>query len=181
VIYGAIVMTTLFESIILSFFTLYLEKNGMALDRANQVLGFSIVACLAFFYPVAQAADRWSRNKTALLCCVLAIGCAFALPLAVNTPAIWIAALLLRVGAFGLYIVALALIGDTYKGNDLVAASALVAICWGAGGMVGPPLVGSLIDGLGMAILPWVMGICYVVALLAMLANGGRITSSKLA
>ena len=174
-IYMAVVMTTLFEATMLSFFTLYLQDHGMPLERANQVLGFSIVACLAFFYPVAQAADRWSRDKTAMLCCATAIACAALIPLAVGSPAIWLVALFLRVGAFGLYIVALALIGDTFKSSELVAASALVAICWGIGGIVGPPLTGSLIDAFGMTILPWSLGICYALALAVMLAMGGRI------
>jgi MFS family permease len=173
-LYICILATTTFEAITLSFFTIYGMRSGLDLATANHVLGVGIIGCVGFFYLIGQLADRWSRNYTAIICCVTAIAFSVLTALTINHPAIWPVTILLRAGAFGVYIVAITSIGDSFTGNELVSASALVAIGWGVGGMAGPPLVGFLIDTLDISILPWCMATCYVVALLALALNGWR-------
>jgi MFS family permease len=173
-IFLCIAMTTLFEAIMLSFFTIYAIRNGMTLSAASQLLGFGIMACILFFYPTGQLADRWSRGGTVLICATLAVAGCLLLPATISTWWIWPVTLLIRVGAFGVYGVGLAAIGDVFKGSELVAASALVAIGWGVGGFVGPPVAGAIIDAFGIATLPAMMALCYILVLVGMLAYRGK-------
>ena len=170
-IYACVLATTTFEAISLSFFTIYGMRNGLDFTTASQILGTGIIGCLALFYPIGQLADRWSRGKTATLCASVAIVFAILTALTITTPTIWPITIILRAGAFGVYIVAITSIGDRFSGTELVSAAALVAVCWGVGGMAGAPLAGALIDAAGINILPWMMAVCYAVALLALGLN----------
>jgi MFS family permease len=170
-IYASIFATTTFEGICLSFFTIYGMRNNLDYATANQILGTGIVGCLLLFYPIGQLADRWSRGGTATLCASIAIAFSILTAFTINHWSIWPVTILLRAGAFGVYIVALTTIGDRFKGTELVSASALVAICWGLGGMLGPPLAGALIDNFGINLLPWMMAGCYAFALAALGLN----------
>jgi MFS family permease len=173
-IFISIAMTTLFESIMLSFFTIYAIRHGMTQSSATQLLGFGIVACILFFYPTGQLADRWSRGGTVILCSALAVAGSLLLPVTISTWMIWPITLLIRAGAFGVYGVGLASIGDVFKGPQLVAASALVAIVWGLGGVFGPPIAGQIIDHFSINTLPYMMALCYVVVLAGVLFTGGK-------
>jgi MFS family permease len=170
-LYVCILVTTTFEAISLTFFTIYGMRNGLSYVTASQVLGVGIVGCLLFFYPIGQLADHWSRGKTAVICATVAIVFAVLTALTITTPAIWPVTILVRAGAFGVYIVAMTAIGDNFKGTELVSASALVAMAWGVGGMIGAPLAGAVIDQVGINALPWMMAACYIVALVALALN----------
>jgi MFS family permease len=174
-LYVCIIATTTFEAISLSFFTIYGVRSGLSFAAASQILGTGIIACVVLYYPIGQLADRWSRSGTAIICAAMSILLCAATAFTINHPAIWPVTILLRAVAFGVYIVAITTIGDTFKGRELVSASALVAVAWGIGGMAGPPVVGFMIDKLGIAILPWIMASCYVAAMLALIMNGWRI------
>jgi MFS family permease len=170
-LYICILVTTTFEAISLTFFTIYGMRNGLTYVTASQVLGVGIVGCLLFFYPIGQMADHWSRSKTAVICTVVAIVFAVLTAWTISTPAIWPVTILVRAGAFGVYIVAMTAIGDSFKGSELVSASALVAMAWGVGGMLGAPLAGAIIDNFGINTLPWMMATCYAAALAALALN----------
>jgi MFS family permease len=174
-IFISIGMSTLFEGIMLSFFTIYAIRNGLAQSTASQLMGFGIIACILFFYPTGQLADRWSRGGTVILCATIAIACSLLIPVTISTWMIWPIVLLVRAGAFGCYGVGLASIGDTFKGPEMVAASAFVAILWGLGGAIGPPIAGQIIDHFGINTLPYMMAMCYAVVLAGVLLAGGKI------
>jgi MFS family permease len=71
--------------------------------------------------------------------------------------------------------VGLAMVGDVFKGNDVVSASAGIAAMWGLGGLIGPPFAGRLIDSFGIGTMPLFLAAIYAVLLALLLANGGRI------
>ena len=97
----------------------------------------------------------------------MAIVCCLLQPYFIASWLIWPLIVLLRAGAFGTYLNGFAMLGDTFKGAELVTASALVSILWGVGGLIGPPVTGYAIDHVGIWLLPLVMAACYVPVLLA--------------
>jgi len=62
-----------------------------------------------------------------------------------------------------------------FKGKDMVAASATVAAMWGLGGIIGPPIAGTVIDNFSINAFPLVLAGFYALLLLGLLAQGGRV------
>jgi len=97
------------------------------------------------------------------------------LPTTINSFAVWPIVVLVFTSAFGVYVVALAMIGDVFSGKDMVAASAGVAAMWGLGGIIGPPIAGRVIDAFGINAFPFVLSAFYFILAASLLANGGRV------
>jgi MFS family permease len=170
-IFSCAIAATMFDSIMVSFFTIFGIRNGLELEKASTILGFGIIACVFFYYPLGILADRWSRSGVIVVCsCVTVVAALFLTP-AINTIMIWPLVLLLCVSAFGVYVVAMAAIGDAFKGPDLVAASAAISATWGVGGLVGPSAAGSVIDFFGAAAFPILLSAIYVCLSLGLATN----------
>ena len=174
-LFACVAAATLFDGVLISFFTIYGTKRGLPLGTASALLGTGIIGGVLFFYPLGIWADRWSKNGVVMLCAISTMAAALALSFLVTTPAAWPLMILLSTSAFGVYVVALALIGDAFKGKDVVAASAGVAAMWGIGGIIGPPIAGRLIDSYGYEVFPYVMAGFYAVLTLTLVLNGGRV------
>jgi MFS family permease len=175
ILFACIAAATLFDGVLISFFTIYGTKHGLALGTASTLLGTGIIAGVVFFYPLGLWADRWSKNGVVMICSLATIGAALAITPLINTPAIWLVMITLSTSAFGVYVVALAMIGDAFKGRDVVAGSAAVAAMWGLGGIIGPPIAGRLIDAFGYDAFPYVLAGFYTLLTLTLALNGGRV------
>ena len=168
-IFLSIGVATVFEALTLSFFTLYAIHQGMELGHATRLLSFGIALCLLFFFPIGYLADHWSRRGTVAICAVVTIVCCLLQILAIGTWWMWPLIVILRAGAFGTYLCGFGMLGDKFKGAELVAAASLVSIMWGLGGMIAPPLAGQAFDVWGIWLLPWLMAASYVPVLLGLL------------
>ncbi len=178
-LYLAFAACTLFDSVIIAFFTIYATRHGISLPHASTILGTGIISGVTMFYAIGMWADRWSKNGVIMLCAFSTVAGALAMPLLIKTIFILPLIMVLMTCAFGVYVVALAAIGDIFKGNDVVGASAAVGAMWGAGGILGPTIAGRSIDTFGIDAFPFVMASFYIMLLLAMALNGGRIVATK--
>lgn len=174
-LFASVLTATTFDNVYLSFFTIYATRSGVPLNEASWILGVGIAAGALFFYPMGVLADRWSKQGVMITSTIVTIACAMLISSALNTLFIWPLVMVFTTAAFGVYVVALAFVGDIFKGHDIVSASAGIAAMWGLGGLIGPPLTGSLIDQFGIGILPWVLAGIYIVLLLALVLSGGRV------
>jgi MFS family permease len=170
-IFACAIAATMFDSITISFFTIFAIRSGVPLDAASTILAFGIIGCVFFYVPLGILADRWSRNGVVAICALTSIATAMLMIPAIQTPAIWPLLLILCLTAFGVYVVALSAIGTVFKGNDIVAASAAIAATWGIGGIIGPPVAGRLIDKFGVNALPLSIAAIYVVLSLGLALN----------
>ena len=66
-------VTTLFEGIMLTFFTLYVIHHGMELANATRLLSVGIGFCFLFFFGIGWLGDHWSRRGTIFLCALAAV------------------------------------------------------------------------------------------------------------
>ncbi len=174
-LFMCVLTATTFDNVYLSFFTIYATRGGVPLNEASWILGVGIAAGALFFYPMGVLADRWSKPGVMVVSVIVTIASAMLISPALNTPFIWPLVMIFTTAAFGVYVVALATVGDIFKGHDIVSASACIAAMWGLGGLIGPPLTGILIDHFGINVLPWVLAGIYVVLLAALLLNAGRV------
>jgi MFS family permease len=124
-----------------------------------------------FFYPTGQLADRWSKLGMMVICASVAIGGSLVLTSFVAGDLSGPLVILLRAGAFGIYLITMSMIGAKFDGAELVAASSLVAVCWGVSGILAPPLAGMLIDRWGLGILPALLAACNVPVLVGALLS----------
>jgi MFS family permease len=175
VLFACVGAATVFDSVIISFFTIFATRNGVPLAAASSMLAAGIVAGVVFFYPLGLWADRWSKSGVVVICAIgTVISCLLLAPL-IATPLIWPLVVLIFTAAFGVYVVALAIIGDVFKGRDMVAASAAVAAMWGVGGVVGPPIAGWMIDNFGINSFPVTLSGVYTMLLVGLLLQRGRV------
>jgi MFS family permease len=174
-LFGCVLTATVFDSIYMSFFTIFAMRNGVPLGEASWMLGIGIAAGALFFYPMGMLADRWSKNGVVIVSAVITIICAVLLLPLIKTIYIWPLLIVFTTAAFGVYVVALAMVGDGFKGHDIVSASAGIAAMWGLGGLIGPPLAGRMIDSYGINTMPLFLAAIYIVLLLVLMLNRGHI------
>ena len=175
----AVCAATLYDNVFISFFTIFGMRHGVELDVASRILGFGIIGNVLLFYPMGWLADHWSRTGVIVLTALLTVVLSLSLILLIDTPLIWITVVLLSASAFGVYVVALATMGDAFKGPDVIAGSAAFAAMWGVGGLIGPPLAGSAIDAFGINAMPVTLAAFYIVLLIGFFLNGGRLVREE--
>ena len=175
ILYAAIATAAIFDNIIISFFTIYGMGRGLSLSNASEILGLAIISGSLLFFPLGMLGDKFGRNRVVVLSVGFTIICAALLPVFITTPFALAHAVLLITAAFGIYVLSLAIVGDVFKGPDVVVGSAGVAAMWGFGGLVGPPAAGAAIDLLGFNALPITIMVLYALLLAALIFNGGKL------
>jgi MFS family permease len=168
----AVGAATLFDNVFIAFFTIFGLRHGLELDVASRILGIGIIGNVLLFYPMGWLADHWSRRGVVILTACSTIVLALSLLVLIDTAAIWLIVVLLSASAFGVYVVSLATMGDTFKGPDVIAGSAAFAAMWGVGGLVGPPVAGIMIDTFGINAMPVTLASFYVILLIGLALNG---------
>jgi MFS family permease len=139
--YGAI------EISLANFLAVYAVRLGTPEDRATLLLAAWGIGTMILQPPIGLLADKIDRRQVMLLCGLVALGGAIALP--ITQAAGWPGLILVFVwGGFiaGLYSVGLAHLGSSFKGSDLAAANAAFAMLYAVGTLVGPSLGGIAID-----------------------------------
>jgi MFS family permease len=171
----AVGAATLFDNVLISFFTIYGIRSGLELKTASWILGFGIICNVVMFYPIGWLADHWSRKGVMLVTAALTVVLSLSLIVVITHWLVWPVMVLLTASAFGVYVVALATLGDRFGGPDLIAGAAAIAAMWGVGGLVGPPIAGIAIDLFGIHAMPVTLAMFYVVLLIGLLISGGRL------
>lgn len=171
----AVGAATLFDNVLISFFTIYGIRSGLELDMASSILGVGIIGNVLMFYPMGWLADHWSRRGVMLVTACLTVLLSLSLLVVISHWLVWPVMILLTASAFGVYVVALATMGDSFKGPDVIAGAAAIAAMWGVGGLVGPPIAGLAIDLFGIRAMPVSLAGFYVVLLIGLILSGGRL------
>ncbi|MET2826329.1 MFS transporter [Mesorhizobium shangrilense] len=107
--------------------------------------------------PLGLLAERFGGRAMIIACAVATAVCAVLLPLLITTPLIWVVLLVMGAVGYGVYTMALVELGSRFKGSALVSGNAAFALMWGAGGIVGPPTAGALMQAIGPLGLPAVI------------------------
>jgi len=171
----AVGAATLFDNVLISFFTIYGIRSGLELDVASSILGVGIIGNVLMFYPMGWLADHWSRRGVMIVTAILTVLLSLSLLVVISHWLVWPVMILLTASAFGVYVVALATMGDSFKGPDVIAGAAAIAAMWGVGGLVGPPIAGLAIDLFGIDAMPVTLAGFYVVLLAGLILSGGKL------
>ncbi|MFJ3260020.1 MFS transporter [Pseudomonas sp. NPDC086581] len=136
-----------FDSVVLSLFPVYASSHGYAVGIAAFMATVILLGDMLFQLPLGWLSDRLDRSTLHLCCGVGAMLIGLGLPWLISQPSLlWPALMLLGAVAGGVYTLALVLIGQRFRGRDLVTANAAAGMLWGVGSLLGPLLSGSLMD-----------------------------------
>lgn len=139
----------LFEDIPAYLMSVYALRNGLGVEIAAYTLTAVAVGDLIFAVPIGLISDRMNRVTLLIICAACVIILSSIIPFILHDPT----AFLITLGIWGgfagaVYCVALAIIGDRFKGRDLAIANANFGMVYAFGGLLGPLLNGFAIDTL---------------------------------
>lgn len=107
--------------------------------------------------PLGLMAERFGGRPMMVSCALATATCAVLLPALIGTPPLWLVLVVMGGVGYGVYTMALVELGERFRGSTLVAGNAAFALMWGAGGIVGPPIAGTLMQTIGPLGLPAVI------------------------
>lgn len=139
-----------FDAVVLSLLPVYATGLGFAVGVAALMVTVVFAGDMLFQLPLGWLADRVERTGLHLACGLVVLAIGLGLPWLMQAQALlWPLLVLLGAVAGGIYTLALVLIGQRFKGRDLVTANASVGLLWGVGSLIGP-----LVSGMAMGMAP---------------------------
>ena len=159
------------DAMLLTFLPIYAAGIGVGEVDAIRLLTVLAVGSMALQYPVGWLADRVSNYAIAAALAVMLLAGSAALPWALPNPVISIVFMFFYGGALGaLYTISLVLLGRQFKGADLSAASAMLAIMFCIGSFIWPSAGGAAMDRFGGDAMPVSLIVAYALFLLIVAA-----------
>jgi MFS family permease len=139
-----------------------MQAYAVANQWSTRVAGFSLPIFywgqVLLTYPLGWLADHTPRRSVLLGTSAAAIPCMVAMALLAHSPGIWFVIFVTGGIATATYTLGLAILGHRFPAAALVSANAAFIACYGVGTIIGPPLVGALMDHFGANALPIALG-----------------------
>lgn len=144
----AAVAVGLVDSGFFTFIPLYGLRIGLPHETSITLLTVVLAGNVVLQVPLGWLADRMNRRfllvVLGLVCCVGPAAAAWALT--AGSPAAYPILFLWGGAAFGLYTVAVTLLGERYRGGELAAANAAFVMAFEIANLTGPPAAGWAMD-----------------------------------
>ena len=167
------------DAMLLTFLPIYAAGLGVEEVDAIRLLTVLAVGSMALQYPVGWLADRVSNYAIAAAIAAILLAGSAALPWALPLPAISIVFMFIYGGALGaLYTISLVLLGRQFRGADLSAATAMLAVMFCVGAFIWPSAGGAAMDRFGGGAMPVSLIVAYALFLLIVVAAWLRGSSS---
>ena len=154
------------DTVLLTFLPIYAVGLGVAEVDAIRLLTVLAIGSMALQYPVGWLADRVSNYAIAAAMGAALLAGSAALPWALPHPAISIVFMFFYGGALGaLYTISLVLLGRQFKGAELSAASAMLAVMFCVGAFIWPSIGGAGMERFGGDAMPAALVAAYALFL----------------
>lgn len=165
----AVATFSFFDGAVLALWVVYGVGDGLSASGAALSLAVLVAGNIVLQYPIGWLADRMSRRLLLGLLSGLAFAGGLLLPqLSLASPLTYVFLFFWGAIGFGVYTIAVTLIGQYLTGSRLVAANSAFGIMWGIGAMLGPVAAGAAMERIGGAGLPLSIAVAY--GLLTLLA-----------
>ena len=121
--------------------------HGMEPSTAAVMLTVAGLGGLMMTFPFGWLADHMDRYVLLMICGVGILAGFIALPFVINKGIIMWIVLFGWGGLFaGLYTVVMTIVGQRFRGMELVVANISIGILWGIGSLTGPSITGVAMD-----------------------------------
>ena len=143
----AVLLFSLKETAGNSLLPVYGIRSGMDESAAAVMLTVIGMGGVALAYPMGWIADRLNRYGLLVFCGLGGLAGAVLLPYAMGAGLFLYLLLFVWGGAFtGMYTAVLTIIGQHFRGRDLITANLSLGMLWGLGSLVWPPVTGIAMD-----------------------------------
>lgn len=166
----------------LTLLPLYVLGHGLSVHAASVALVVMIAGSVALLYPIGWLADRHRRSLVTVGCAAATAGLSLFLLVAVQSRLALLVVLFMLGGAyFGVYTLALVTLGERHEGAALVAGNASFGAVWGAGGLIGAPVIGGAMSVLGPSGFPVTFAAIFGLLAVALASSRGgpRLASGR--
>ncbi len=144
---AAVLLFSLKETAGNALLPVYGTRNGMSEGEAAIMLTVIGAGGVSLSYPLGWLADKFSRYGLLVCCGLGGLAGAVLLPYAVDNRLFLYLLLFSWGGAFaGMYTAVLTIIGQHFRGSDLVTANVSLGLLWGIGSLIWPPFTGAAMD-----------------------------------
>jgi len=171
-VFGAI------DSGIVGLVPVYAVRLGYSEAHAALCVTAVAAGSIVFQYPLGMLADRMHRRTLMVICAASGVAGAIVLPFTMATPLLAYLVLFVWGGMIlGIYSVGLTLLGQRFKGAELVTANAGFIIAYCLGMIAGPAAQGIALDAWNPHGLMAAMGLICAIYVGFLLAGRRRLTS----
>jgi MFS family permease len=137
----------IFETTTYALLPIYTLGEGLGEKGSMYALSAFCAGGIAFQYPMGRLADAAGRNALLMIIAISTLVLVAAIPFVVGSSVgLFVVLFLLGGSIFGLYTLALILLGDSFETENLIAANAIFIIAYETGAVIGPAFSGSAID-----------------------------------
>ena len=144
---AATLLVAFFDGSVLTLMPVYGVKNGQLLETAVLMTSALLSGNILLQLPIGWLADRYNRGWVILGCGIVGVLGALLLPFVVlNHYLLWPLLVIWGGGVVGTYTIALVVMGQHFKGGNLITATAAVNMLWGLGGLFGPVMAGTAME-----------------------------------
>ena len=131
----------------MSLLPVYGIRSGLSEAQAAIMLTVSGLGGVTLAYPVGWLADKFNRYWMLVLCGVGTLSGTFLLPYVIGMDHLLWVLLFVWGGLFtGMYTVVLTIVGQRFRGRELVTANISIGVLWGIGSLTGPSITGVAMD-----------------------------------
>lgn len=128
----------------MSMLPIFTLRYGMSVEASNVTLIVMVAGSIGLQYPVGWLADHLPARALYLACALVTAAGAALMPAAVRVPLLfWLVVFVWGGAYYAIYTLSLVRLGERFRGAALVAGNAAFAAMWGAGGLVGTPVIGA--------------------------------------
>ena len=123
------------------------------------VIWVGAVAAIFFQYPIGWLADKMNRHWLLILCVLALMLSILLFPILIEGSlanwwqpqalALWTVVSLWGGAMGGIFTVGITLLGQRFRGIELVSANAVFSVLFGVGGLLGPFIVGTTMSAIG--------------------------------
>ena len=153
----------------LSLLPVYGVQKGLDVATSANMLTALIVGNVLLQFPIGWLADKFPKRLILGICAILAAIFSSLIPASMGTFWMWPLLVLTGTFAYAVYNVALASLGDRFKGQELVAGTSAFATMWGIGALIGSTSAGTTMEFMGPDGLPVFLFVIYLALFIGLL------------